>query len=55
MVRRPNCKTVLLGSSGVGKTSLTMWRIRGNHQALVGPNHQCRTIELECGKVNLFV
>jgi small GTP-binding protein len=59
MVQRPDCKVVLLGSSGVGKTSLTMRWITGNHQALVGPtigpNHQRRTIELRCGEVNLFV
>jgi small GTP-binding protein len=58
-VQRPNCKVVLLGSSGVGKTSLTMRWITGNHQALVGPtigpNHQRRTVALERAEVDLFV
>jgi GTPase SAR1 family protein len=52
MVQRPNCKAVLLGSFGIGKTSLT---IMDNHQALVGPNHQRQMIEFESGKVDLFV
>jgi small GTP-binding protein len=58
-VHRRNCKAVLLGNSGVGKTSLTMQWVTGNHQALtgstIGPNHQRRTINLEKEDIDLFV
>jgi small GTP-binding protein len=55
----PGCKVVLLGNSGVGKTSLVMQWTTGNYEAQVGPtigaNHQRKTITINREDVDLFL
>ena len=55
----PSIKIVLLGDSGVGKTTcLTRWMTGKFYQNLkqtVGTNHQRKIVELREGKVDLFI
>jgi small GTP-binding protein len=57
--RRPSCKVVILGNSGVGKTSLVMQWTTGDYEAQIGPtigaNHQRKTITIQGDDVDLFL
>jgi small GTP-binding protein len=57
--RRPVCKIVLLGDSGVGKTSIVMRWASGTYQtdvpSTVGANHQRKTVTLANTDVDLYV
>jgi small GTP-binding protein len=58
-LRRPNCKIVLLGNSGVGKTSIVMRWASGTYQvdvhSTVGANHQRKTISLGDSDLDIYV
>jgi small GTP-binding protein len=57
--RRASCKVVILGNSGVGKTSLVMQWTTGDYEAQIGPtigaNHQRKTITVQEEEVDLFL
>jgi small GTP-binding protein len=57
--RRTSCKVVILGNSGVGKTSLVMQWTIGDYESQTGPtigaNHQRKTISVEGDEVDLFL
>jgi small GTP-binding protein len=57
--RRTSCKVVILGNSGVGKTSLVMQWTTGDYEAQIGPtigaNHQRKTITVQSEEVDLFL
>ena len=57
--RNPSCKVVILGTSGVGKTSLINRWTTGTWSTSVKPtigaNHQRKTVELEDKKIDVFV
>lgn len=56
---RSTLKIVVLGNSGVGKTSIVNRWITGNHNKAitptVGANHQKKTIEIDGKRVDLFI
>jgi small GTP-binding protein len=56
---RPVCKIVLLGNSGVGKTSIVMRWACGTYQndvpSTIGANHQRKTVTLGDTGVDLYV
>ena len=57
--RNPSCKVVILGNSGVGKTSLINRWTTGSWSTTVKPtigaNHQRKTVELENNNIDVFV
>jgi small GTP-binding protein len=57
--RRTSCKVVILGNSGVGKTSLVMQWTIGDYEAQVGPtigaNHQRKSVTVQGEEVDLFL
>ncbi|OHT11917.1 small GTP-binding protein [Tritrichomonas foetus] len=59
MEQRLNCKIVLLGNSGVGKTSLVMRWTTGNFQqsikTTIGSNHQRKTVTIDKYDVDLYL
>lgn len=57
--RNPSCKVVILGNSGVGKTSLiNRWTTgvwNSSVKPTIGANHQRKTVDLESVSVDVFV
>ena len=57
--RNPSCKVVILGTSGVGKTSLINRWTTGTWttsvKPTIGANHQRKTVELEDKSIDVFV
>jgi small GTP-binding protein len=57
--KRPACKVVMLGNSGVGKTSIVMRWSSGNYHSdipsTIGANHQRKTLLLGDSEVDLYV
>jgi small GTP-binding protein len=57
--KRRSCKIVVLGNSGVGKTSLVMQWTTGDFEAQTGPtigaNHQRKSILISGEEVDLFL
>ena len=58
-LNRPACKIVLLGNSGVGKTSIVTRWTSGQWQSsikpTVGANHQRKKVEIDDQEVDLFL
>lgn len=56
---KPSCKIVLLGNSGVGKTSLVArWMtnsFNANGKPTIGANHQRKTVQIKDQDVDLFL
>jgi small GTP-binding protein len=56
---KTSCKVVLLGNSGVGKTSLVMQWTTGDYEAQSGPtigaNHQRKSVQVLGEMVDLFL
>ena len=57
--RNPSCKVVILGNSGVGKTSLinrwTTGSWNNTVKPTIGANHQRKTVEFEDKCIDVFV
>ena len=58
-IDRPSCKIVLLGNSGVGKTSLVnRWMTNSfnpNGKPTIGANHQRKSVKIQNQDVDLFI
>jgi small GTP-binding protein len=56
---RPACKVVMLGNSGVGKTSIVMRWASGTYRvdipSTIGANHQRKVVSLKDSDIDLFV
>ena len=59
MDKRPSCKIVLLGNSGVGKTSLVMkWTSGTFHRSIkptIGANHQRKAVQVNNEEIDLYI